>query len=490
MVDHPLPAPPRGGRPDPSMPGATETKEGAPGTGGREAGWLGRVHALRERLRDELWADGRSDPLALRLLRSTAQLIALTIRGFETDHLLLRASALTYVTALSVIPMLGVVIAILGAVGGDETIVNFAIEQLTTVAPEVRETVRGYAANLDFGRFGTVGGAIVFGTAIFALRHLESTLNDIWGVARSRSWARRFSDYLAVLIVAPISIGVAISLATTLQSEPMVARLLENPFFAKVYGLGLSQVPLFVLFLGFTFLYWFFPNTTVRVRSAALGGAVAAILFSAARAIYVDFQIGAATYQTVFGALSAVPLILAWLYACWAVVLLGAEVAFATQNLAFARREMRSGEASPAEREAVAVEIAVEIARRFRDRESPPTVDQLADVLDEPVRLVRRLIDDLEGAVVIRQVLRREDDEVAYLPARPIGDLTVGEVLRAVRGTIGSDPGRRLTACGPQVAEALYRVEHAWRDVADHTSLAELVSDREAGSRDVGLESP
>jgi membrane protein len=431
----------------------------------QQSGLLAGIQKAWVWLERELWADDPGAPAVLRGLRSATQLIALTLRGFQNDQLLLRASALTYVTALSIIPMLGVAIAVLGLVGGDETIVNFAIDQLTTVAPEARETIRGYVAGLDFANFGTIGGAIVFGTAIFALRHLERTLNEIWGVATSRNWARRFSDYLTVMVVAPISVAIAVSLATTLQSEPMVARLLEQPVFARLHGLGLSQVPLLVLFLGFTFLYWFFPNTKVRIRAAAFGGLVAAVLFSAARAIYVDFQVGAATYQAVFGALSAVPLILAWLYVCWAVVLLGAEVAFAAQNLANARREMRSGEVSPAQREAIAVEIAVEIVRNFRDQEAPPTAEWLADSLDEPVRLIRRLVDRLEQADLVRGVLLRDDKEMGYVPARPVRDLTVGEVLRAVRGEVERGSGSQ------SVAETLDRLEGVWSELADQTSL-------------------
>lgn len=436
-------------------------------------GLLARIQEVWVWLERELWASNVGAPVILRGLRSTAQLITLTIKGFQNDHLLLRASALTYVTALSIIPMLGVVIEVLGLVGGDETVVNFAIEQLTTVAPEVRETVREYAANLDFANFGKIGGAILFGTAIFALRHLEGTLNEIWGVARNRNWARRFADYLAIMVVAPITIGVAVSLATTLQSEPMMARLLDQPAFARVYGLGLTQVPLVALFVGFTFLYWFFPNTKVRIRAAAFGGLVAAVLFSAARAIYVDFQIGASTYQAVFGALSAIPLILVWLYVCWAVVLLGAEVAFATQNLPYARREMRSGEISPAQQEAIAVEIAVEIARSFGAQETPPATEWLADSLDEPVRLVRRLVDELERADLVRGVLLRDDKERGYVPARPVRDLTVGDVLRAVRGEVDQGPGK-TTVCSESVAELLVRLRGAWSEVADQTSLETL----------------
>ncbi len=439
----------------------------------------GRVEAFFEH---ELWRSDPDESFVHRGLRSAVQLVALTVRGFYADHLLLRASALTYVTALSIIPMLGVIIAIVGALGGDETLVEFAIDQLTTVAPEVRETVREFVGRLDFASFGTVGGAVVFGTAIFALRHLEATLNEIWGVASARSWARRFSDYLAVLIVAPVSTGVAVSLATTLQSARVVEWLLEDPTFAWLYGIGLQQVPVFVLFLGFTFLYWFFPNTQVRIRAAALGGLVAAILFSAARTIYVDFQVGAATYETVFGALSAIPLILAWLYACWAVLLLGAEVAFAAQNLAFARREMRYGEAGVAEQEAIALEIAVAIARCFRARARPPTAENLADVLDEPVRLVRRLCEGLEDAGLVIPVATEDGVDPGFVPAGPIDEITVGAVLRAARGDVYGS-GEHAFARSDAVARLMERLEDAWGGVADETTLAAL-------SKTSGTESP
>ncbi|MBJ22420.1 MAG: YihY/virulence factor BrkB family protein [bacterium] len=441
-------------------------------------GLAGRLAARVAWLQRELWLHDSEESWALRFLRSSAQLVALTMRGFQTDQLLLRASALTYVTALSVIPMLAVVIAILGIVGGDETLVEFAIDQLTTVAPEVRETVRGYAAGVDFRSFGTIGGAVVFGMAIFALRHLEATLNDIWGVVAPRSWARRFSDYLAVMVVAPVSTGVAVSLATTLQSGQVVGWLLEDPLFARIYGLGLAQVPVLVLFAGFTFLFWFFPNTEVRIRAAALGGAVAAILFATARTVYVEFQIGAATYQAVFGALSAVPLILAWLYACWAVLLLGAEVAFAAQNLAFARREMRAGDASVAEQEVVALEIAVEIGSRFRARLDPPNAENLADALDAPIRLVRRLCEDLERADLLRSVQSGDGKDAAYMPAAPLRDLTLGAVLRALRGS-AEGIGRNT-----DVARTLDELEGARSRIADETTLESLCTGRESPNAD------
>jgi membrane protein len=180
-----------------------------------------------------------------------------------------------------------------------------------------------------------------------------------------------------------------------------------------------------------------------------------------------------------------VPLILAWLYACWAILLLGAEVAFAAQNLPYARREMRNGEASPAMREAIAVEVAVEIVRHFRDQQAPPTTESLADELDEPVRLVRQLVDAFENADLVRSVLSRDDEEIAYVPARPIRELTVGEVLRAVRGELEPEPARSQ-ARSPLVEATMGRLKGAWSDVADQTSLETLARPTEGAVSGAG----
>jgi membrane protein len=175
--------------------------------------------------------------------------------------------------------------------------------------------------------------------------------------------------------------------------------------------------------------------------------------------------------------LSALPLILVWLYACWAVLLLGAEVAFASQNLSFARREMRQGQVGSAEQEAIALEIACEIARRFDQRRPAPSAAELADTLDEPVRLVRRLAEGLVAAELVRPVQTEDEREAAYLPAAPLDHLSIGDVLRATRGELareGSSGGRR----SPEVARALESLDHAWRGFADDTTLATLCRSR------------
>jgi membrane protein len=348
------------------------------------------------------------------------------------------------------------------------------------VSPNAKAWLLERVREARLGSLGTVGAAMLLFSTVLALRHLETTLNEIWGVRNSRSWMRRFADYLAVMIVAPILTAVALSLATTFQSEPLVRHLLEHPLFSVLYAAGLSHAPQAILLVAFTFLYWFFPNTNVRLLSAALGGAVAAVLFSLARSTYVDFNLGAARYGALFGAFSALPLVLAWLWVCWAIVLLGAEVAFAHQNLSHYRREVRGKMPGAAEREAMGLRISVAVARAFRDRSGPVTAVQLSEILDLPVRVVRDLLESFEDAGLLA-VCAAEERERSYMPARPLDDIHVGDLLAAMRGprsgtsgdTPATSPGR---GDDEAIAHLVEELDAAVADVAGERSLAAILA--------------
>ena len=158
---------------------------------------------------------------------------------------------------------------------------------------------------------------------------------------QQRSFARQFSDYLAVLVIAPLLLATALSLTTTLESQWLVQKLIEYRVFALLYDLGLQQAPMVVLAIAFTFLYWFLPNTRVRPLAAMLGGCVAGVLVVVVQQLYLSMIVGSARYDAVFGGFAALPLLFVWIYLFWAIVLFGAEVAFAYDNLPHYRREVR-----------------------------------------------------------------------------------------------------------------------------------------------------
>ncbi|MEE2665284.1 MAG: YhjD/YihY/BrkB family envelope integrity protein [Myxococcota bacterium] len=396
------------------------------------------------------------------------------VEGFVRDELLLRASALTYMASLALIPALVVVLAVLKGLGVTEGLVAAGIDYLAI--PGARETVLPYVRKVDLSGFGTVGAALLLVATVLALRHGEHAVNSIWGVVRGRSWTRRFTDYLAVLIVAPLLLAISLSLGTTLQSEPIVAWLLQFPLFDRFYSAGLRYAPFLLLVGAFSFIYWFLPNTSVRLRSAVLGGVVAAILFGLAQSTYVKLGVGAARYDALFGAAATVPLLLVWIYVSMAIFLLGAEISFAHQNLASYRREVQGSPPSAAEREILALCIALEVARAFRDREGLATAEALGEQLGIPVRIAREVLAVLEDEQIV-SACSPEGREPGYQLGRPAVDIRLADVLAAVRGAPelparkGEGPADSTRLIGDVVAE-LARVS---QPIARDRTLASLL---------------
>lgn len=347
------------------------------------------------------------------------------------------------------------------------------VEQFAAGSPEAVEWLLEHVRQLNFGALGTIGGALLMLTTVLAVGNVERSLNAIWGVTKQRPWVRRVPDYLAVLIVSPILLGVALSLGASLESQWLVRKLLESPLFATLYDAGLRHAPTLLLIAGFTFVYWFMPNTDVRVRSALLGGVVAAILFGIAQSLYLGLSVGVAQYNTIFGGFAALPLLMVWIYFEWAITLLGAQVAFAHQTLPLYQREVRGTPAGPAARETIGLAVALEIARSFRSGARPWDEDSLSEHLDVPVRTVRDVIAQLEKGGIAVPVADPARSGVWQL-ARPADRVRVGDVIEALRGPREAPLGPRQVA--DQVAAVFDEIDSRDREAGSRT-LEELVEE-------------
>ncbi len=361
------------------------------------------------------------------------QLAVMIAHGFVRDRLLLRATALAYFTVLSMVPMLAIAVSVVSSIGVGEDLTRFAVEWIAAGSPEAQAKILGIVESANFRGLGQLAAVSLFLTTVLGISNIEGALNGIWGVPQVRPWSRRLPDYLAVLVVAPLLLGAALSLATSLRNEWLVQRLLEVPAFALAWELGLPHAPALVLAVAFAFLYGFLPNTRVRPVSAAIGGLVAGVLVALAQSAYLGFSVGAARANALYGGFAQLPLLFVWIYFFWAIVLFGAEVAFAHQNLPLYRRDLRGRAAGPAEREAVGLRIALEVARGFRDGAAPWTADALSAALQVPVRTVRGVLAELESAGVVAAL-----DPAGYADAcqlgRPAERIQVADVLAALRG--------------------------------------------------------
>jgi membrane protein len=395
---------------------------------------------------DELWSAEPTRLSELSLVRGL-QFSIMVGEGFVRDHLLLRASALTYFTVLAVVPMLAIVSSIATAVGVTENVLDPVFEEIAAISPQVAEQLRTFVQDANIAGLGTLGAITLFLTTLLGISNVERSLNHIWGIRQHRAWGRRIPDYLAVLIVAPLLMGAGLSIALTVNSQWIVQKLLEFPVFAVAYDTGLQQLPTILLGLAFAFLFWFLPNTSVRPFAALLGGFVAAIGVDIAREIYVGAALGAARADALYGSFAQLPLFFIWTYFFWAIVLFGAEIAFAYQNLPTYRREVRGHQTSQASREAVALRTTLEVAKRFRAGAEPVDAAFLSDRFDTPVRVVR----DVAERLVARGILSlrsRDGEDPALQLARPAEHIQVADVIGALRGarepSRGESDGSRL----------------------------------------------
>ena len=400
-------------------------------------------------------------------------------RGFVRDQLLLRSHSLTFLTVLSVAPLIALAVSLAGMLGVQERLLPLIADQVAAGSPQAAEWLTAFVQNFRFGALGTVGGATLMATSVLMIGNVERALNAIWGVHRQRPWGRRVPDYLAVLLIAPLVLGVAISLGTTLSSQYVVQQLLGFPGFETVYDLGLQQAPTALMVLGFSFVYWFLPNTDVRASSALLGGLFAGLLFVAAQSAYINLSVGAARYNALFSGLAWIPLFMVWVYFSWAITLLGAEVAYAYQTLPLYRREVREAGAGPAARESIGLALALEVARAFRESRPPWSDDALSEHLDVPVRTVRDLIGRLEAAGVLAE-LGGDERVGTYQLGRPADRIRVADVIEALRGP------RAAPQAGPEVGkivtEVFAEIDRGTAGAAGARTLSDLLKEAE-GSR-------
>jgi membrane protein len=194
----------------------------------------------------------------------------------------------------------------------------------------------------------------------------------------------------------------------------------------------------------FTLLYVLLPNTSVKIRSGLLGGILAGTMYQVVQWIYIKFQVGVSTYGAIYGSFAALPLFLVWLQTSWLVVLLGAEISFAEQNVDTYEFEPDFRKVSNHFKRILALRLTQLCVRDFQEGGSPWTAEQFSEFLEIPIRLVRQVLSKLTDAGVLSEVMTEAEKTPAYQPARAIETLTAAEVIIRLNesGTDTIPPGK------------------------------------------------
>ena len=404
----------------------------------------GSVDKLIRFLKTDIWRVRSKDlPRSKSLLITSLRVFLLTIRGVTEDRTMLRGSALTFYSLLSVVPVVAMIFGISKGFGFDKNLERILYENFVgqeQVVTKVVEFAHALLENVKGGLVAGIGLLILFYTIVKILTHIENAFNDIWGVKKGRSLGRKVTDYLSLMLIGPVLFILSSAMTVTITSS---TRLIVD----KVSVLGvisplifflLEFLPYCALWILFTFLYMFIPNIRVNYKSGILAGILAGTMYVAFQKFYIIFQIGVAKYNAIYGSFAALPLFFIWLQFSWHIVLLGAEISFAHQNVDTYEFEQDCLNVSTSFKRLLSLRIAHLLVQQFSKGKAPWTVHRIAHTLDIPIRLVQQILYDLEGSGILAEVRINNDKDTAYQPARDPEAMTIQYVIDAMERK-GSD---------------------------------------------------
>lgn len=387
---------------------------------------------VRRHFSESIWIRNAQDtPFYVRIWRGACRLLYLIGFGFVKDQCIIRAAALTFTTILSIVPFLAVAFSISKGFGLQNTeFIRTLVLKLTTGRVEIADKIIEYIDRTNVQALGWVGVAMLLFTVFSMIGTIEKAFNTIWNVSKGRSPWRKVTDFFPVIVICPIVLLVASSFNVSLQQQQMVAGLLSVEAIGFLEKFFLKFTPYALISLAFAFMYAFVPYAKVNIRASLIGGVVGGILWQTAQWAYINWQVGAAKYNAIYGSFAQLPLLLMWIYISWVVVLLGAEVCYAWQNLNSFVKQRYFGQATPFERQKIAVLMMVVLAKRFYEGKPLPSVEEISDNLMAPTALVSDLFNLLQKGGYVIQAENKACE--IYAPARSLEETTILDIIKVV----------------------------------------------------------
>ncbi len=378
------------------------------------------------------------------------------VEGFIDNNDLLWASALTYTVSLSIVPVLALAFSALKGFGYAERLRPMIEHYVALGSTTTADQLMHYINNVNAAALGSVGGAFLLVTVISTMGTIEQAFNTIFQVPSSRSYIRRFADYLSVLFTVPILLVAALA-TTTLFS----IKILNMPLLGTL-------TPYLLVWAGLFFLFVFFPYTKVGYGAALFGSFVTALVFQIAQWGYIHFQVGTSHYHAIYGALATIPIFLVWTYLAWSIVLFGAELtAAADRSIAEFLVEPRS----PDFPRAAALHLMLRLAEYQVSGGEPVNVEQLALELRSSLDSVQQIVKGLAdaGLVVEADAEKTLGERRVYL-CRSAGAISLASVVEFGVPTNGQG------VVDPRIRKILDIMDHSHQEALSRITLEDLLS--------------
>ncbi len=456
--------------------------------------WKERLRGFHRSQREWIWGEHAPGwPLILALTLRTTQA---TVQRMVSGALPLRAMSLVYTTLLSLVPILAVSFSVLKGLGVhnqvEPLLLNF-LAPLGERGEEVTRQIITFVDNIEVGVLGAIGVAFLLYTVIALVQKVEQAFSTIWHIRYPRSLARRFSDYLSVLLVGPVLVFMALGITASLATTELAQTVLAVEPFATLANWGGRAAPYLFIVLAFTFVYVFIPNTRVQVRAALIGALIAGLAWQLTGWAFASFVAGSARYAAIYSGFAILILFMIWLYLSWLILLLGAQITFYVQNPHFLRPDDRTVAPVGMEADALALAVMYRVGAAHKAGAPPPAEDELARELAVSGDALEPIIDRLGQAELVVQARDRRGHPGLY-PGRSLENIALVTIIDAIRDPLRSSahdvagephPIRHLP--GP-VDELAGHLDQATRQTLGNTSLADMLDSRDEDLSKQGFE--
>lgn len=394
---------------------------------------------LRQQFDNLVWGDGlekhgKLGHVAAVILRYGYGLI----RDMVSGQITLRAMSLVYTTLLSVVPLIALSFSVLQGFGVHNQLEPFLydfLEPLGEQGAQITTQVIELVDNVKGGVLGGISLAFFIYTAVSMVQKMEESFNYVWYVAKRRSFARRVTEYMIVLLIGPVIIVVALGMIASLRSNTMVQFFLTNEALGPIFVVTSKLTPYLLITGVFTFLYMYMPNTKVRFKAAIIGGLAGGFAWASLSAIFANVVVFSTSKQAIYAGFAVAIFTLIWLYLNWLVLLFGAQLAYYIQNPAFLRIGRREPRLSNAMSERLALNIMLFVGRAFRDPEKSVTVAEMSDEMQMPSITLMPVLLALEAGGLLAAT-----EKEFLLPGKDMAAIRLQDILSVVReqGETGS----------------------------------------------------
>lgn len=393
---------------------------------------------IKRFVKEDLWLlhEQKLPPFKSVIIKSL-KIALLAAQDFSRDLCPLRASALTLYSLLSIVPVIAMLFGVAKGFGFEIMLEQRLLEQAPEHDTLVLQLI-GFAQNmLDSTKGEVVAGigiVVLFWTIINVIGNIEESFNAIWKIDQGRTLSRKFSDYLSLMLLAPVLLitsgSITVFLKTKVTWLMTAIQLPDYGVWLVIKALGLLPLLLMIGLFSFTFI--FMPNHKINVRAGIIAGIVTGVMYHLLQWTYLSLQIGASSYNAIYGSFAALPLFVVWLQTGWMIVLFGCEMAFFLQNYEIYRNNNRYSDLSFSLKKVIALQITHLIIKHFSHLNNPLTAAEIATRLVIPIAIIQPILVMLIASHIIVEFKNQDDQDEVYQPTVDINLLSIAYVINAL----------------------------------------------------------